>query len=192
MCNRTIRTVTSITPLGELVIPTDSLLDPMTPAQLVQERVSITAAREQGQAVYRCHECREPVYIAKALGTDGSGGLHFRHFHSEAAKDCKWRSGPSVRDLGAVKYSGQQEGDDHYVLKHAPAETLAQDPGFSQIAVEKQILGPVSGTRRQPDVSALFSDGRPVGFDLQLATMAVRTSMAATASISRTGFTMSG
>lgn len=174
MCNRTIKTVTSPSEFGDLVIPAASILDPMQSAQLAEQRLAITTARAKGEALYRCHECGEPVYIARTFQAEGNGGLHFRHFQSEVAKACKWRIGGSVRDLGAIRFNGQQEGDEHFRLKHALAEALTQDSYFWSVAVEKQIVGETTGTRRQPDVSARFLSGELVGFDLQLAGMSVK------------------
>ncbi|MEQ8601041.1 MAG: DUF6035 family protein [Devosia sp.] len=146
----------------------------MQSAQLAEQRLAINTARSRGEALYRCHECSEPVYIARTFQTDGNGGLHFRHFQSEVAKACKWRIGGSVRDLGAIRFNGRQEGNEHFRLKHALAEALAQDSYFWSVAVEKQIVGETTGTRRQPDVSARFLSGELVGFDLQLAGMSVK------------------
>lgn len=161
MCNRTIKTVTSPSEFGDLVIPADSILDPMQSAQLAEQRLAITTAISKGEALYRCHECGGPVYIARTFRADGNGGLHFRHFQSGAAKACKWRIGGNVRALGAIRFNGQQEGDEHFRLKHALAEALAQDPFFWSVAVEKQIVGETTGTRRQPDVSGRFLNDEP-------------------------------
>ena len=170
MCNRTIKTVTSPSAFGDLVTPSDSILDPMQSAQLAEQRLAITTARAKGEALYRCHECGEPVYIARTFQADGHGGLHFRHFQSEAAKSCKWRIGGNVRDLCAIRFNGQQEGNERFPL----AEALTQDSYFWSVAVEKQIVEETTGTRRQPDVSGRFLSGELVGFDLQLAGMSVK------------------
>ena len=114
------------------------------------------------------------LYCPNLPGRRWQWGLHFRHFQSEAAKACKWRIGGNVRDLGAIRFNGLQEGDEHFRLKHALAEALTQDSYFWSVAVEKQIVGETTGTRRQPDVSARFLRGELVGFDLQLAGMSVK------------------
>lgn len=173
MCIRSIETVTITTPLGEVVARADTILDPMSQAQASDTRMAITAAHARNEAIYRCGNCGGPVYIARGPAGGDEPPFHFRHFQSAEASNCSWRKAATVRDVGALRFGGQQEGDMHFQLKHALAEALAQDPEFSAIGIEKQIRGE-HGARRRPDVSATFADGRQVGFDLQLAIMSVR------------------
>lgn len=164
-------------PAGERLRTTQSVLDPLTPVDLAGLRAEVHAAQAAGAPRFLCAVCQRPVHLAqRPAGPDVTrNGLaaFFRHFANADAPPCPCRTVPGVHNVGAIQFSGQQEGLDHQTLKLALADCLGHDPRFSDVLVEKRITSP-DGNWRVPDVSAVF-EGKGIAFDLQLATIPIST-----------------
>lgn len=103
---------------------------------------------------------------------DGRGS-HFKHNSNPDAPPCPQRNAANLHDIGAVKFVGLSEGAAHSELKHMLAFCLSQDPGVTDIQIERQIRA-LDGAWRQPDVSFVLH-GQTVAVDVQLAAASLAT-----------------
>lgn len=149
----------------------------LTAVGLAELRAEVHSAQAAGNPRFLCAVCQRPVHLAQrppASDVNRNGlAAFFRHFAAADAPPCSCRTVPGVHNIGAVQFGGLQEGLDHHTLKHALADCLRHDPRFSDVQVEKRIIG-ADGNWRVPDASALF-EGKQIAFDLQLATLPIAT-----------------
>lgn len=162
-------------PAGQQQRTVQSVLDSLSVASLAELRGETHAAHDAGTDRFRCAQCGGPVFLAQrpadaAVTRDGRAAF-FKHFSSTDALDCPRRTAPNLRDVGARQYDGLQEGLHHKTLKLALADCLSHDPCFTEVKVERYLVGD-DNTHCVPDVQALYG-GKAVAFDLQLATLPI-------------------
>jgi len=173
---RAITTVLDTTlPAGQQQRTAQSVLDPLSVAGLAELRGETHAGHTAGTDRFHCAQCGGPVFLAQrpadaAVTRDGRAAF-FKHFSSTDALDCPRRTAPNLRDVGARQYDGLQEGLHHKTLKLALADCLSHDPRFTEVKVERYLVGD-DNTHCVPDVQALCG-GQAVAFDLQLATLPI-------------------
>jgi hypothetical protein len=163
-------------PPGQQRRTAQSVLDPQSVVSLAELREEVHERHAAGAPRFLCAQCEAPVFLAQRPAAPdvprNGAAAYFKHFSDRDAPPCSWRT-QNLHALGAVQYSGAQEGLDHYSLKHALADCLRHDPRFTQVQVEKRLTG-ADGSWRVPDVSAMLGD-KMVAMDLQLATLPIFT-----------------
>jgi hypothetical protein len=129
-------------------------------------RAAITA-RRAGEARFACGRCGHSVYAPREPRTRLPYWQHYRG----APPSCPWWTGNSstVDAVNAVKFDGVQEGPLHERVKHVVGELLELDEltTAGSVLVDKYVNA--DGERRRPDVRAAYA-GRPIAFEVQLAT----------------------
>jgi hypothetical protein len=162
---RTIRRVLFEPPIGPLTIET---LLAMPEDQWGFLRDQITDRRQQrpNEPLARCGRCGSGVFIrVDALHTRRPLFAHFKH----PLLQCEWHhETPSVDDVRAIQYMGQQEGDLHRSLCNTLADLLRADPRCREVTVGTY-RPPTEGQHgRYPDVYAELEGVTPVALEVQL------------------------
>lgn len=175
---RAIDTVIDTTmPPGQQIRQARNILDPLTEVGLSELRANVRTAYVAGTPRFVCLGCNEPLFVAQnpaSPDTPSDGrGSHFKHHSNPDAPPCTQRSASNLHDIGAVKFQGLSEGAAHSELKHMLAFCLSQDPGVTDIQIERQIRT-LDGSWRQPDVSFVLN-GQIVAVDVQLAAASLAT-----------------
>lgn len=150
---------------GGALMNAPNFLDGLTASAYTALRDAVGEAHAQDQALFRCAQCGEPLYIT-GRGPDRDGRTAFFSHRGKGKAECPWRHGGTVSSQGAVQFNGLQEGDEHRWLKQMLVDVLSCDPNVTDIEVEKRQHH--GGTQRQPDVSAVYR-GQRIAFEIQLA-----------------------
>ncbi|MDF2797365.1 MAG: hypothetical protein K0R85_109 [Devosia sp.] len=153
-----------------------SVLGPQSAVSLAELRTDVHGEHAKGGSLFLCAQCEQPVFVAQRPAEPdvprNGDAAYFKHFSAEDAPPCSWRT-QNLSSIGAVQYSGQQEGLDHLTLKNALAECLKHDHRFTDVRVEKRVAGK-DGNWRVPDVAAVVG-GKVLALDLQLAALPIST-----------------
>ncbi len=134
--------------------------------KLIQLRMDVLTRIQNGDPIYRCSLCGVAVYICRSLGKPK---FFFRHQHEDGSCPSRTRGELSRDEIDARKYNGAKESQLHRRMKDWVCQCLAVDGRFEEIAQEPTWKGPLTGTRRRPDVRAIYN-GRPIAFEIQLST----------------------
>lgn len=171
--SRTIRLIREIVyvPTGERRRTEDGWLDAMDEEEFILARRQASAARREGEAVWKCAGCDHPAYPSRHPRT---GMRHFRHFVGTPAR-CPWHDhGFDLAELDTLRFGGRGEGARHREVKRFLTHMTVVDQRFSPPEVEgydpfkEHRLTAPDGEWRMPDVHRLLN-GRPVVFEIQLA-----------------------
>lgn len=150
---------------GGALVNAPNFLDGLTASAYTALRDAVGEAHAQEQALFRCAQCGEPLYLT-GKGADRDGRTAFFGHRGKGKAECPWRHGGKLRSQGAVQFGGMQEGDEHRWLKQMLVDVLSCDPDVTDIEVEKRQHHDV--VQRQPDVSAVYQ-GQRIAFEIQLA-----------------------
>lgn len=161
------RTLKRAVRLSDMTVVTSDDLLRMDADSYHEIRRETTRARNDGQVAFVCDECGFPVYAPRQPITKQPMWRH----HKGAPEQCPWWSGDprSVDMVSASQFQGAQESPLHVKLKNTVAELLAADPLTEpgSVVVDQYISH--GDAKRKPDVRATY-DGKPLAFEIQLAT----------------------
>lgn len=118
---------------------------------------------------YKCPICRVGVYLCVNRTEQRGKRFYFKHCIEEDNCPAVTRGQLSKEEIEARKYNGVKESPAHIRMKEIIAESLAQDPRFSEIEKEPRWKGD-GGTWRKPDVRAVLDGHIKVVFEIQLST----------------------
>lgn len=148
-------------------------------------RRSIHRHRRAGTPRYVCSYCNEPVHIrvrsVAASGYSDGRRASFAHDPRAIVRDCpfgNFSGDNSPAKIDGLRFSGQQEGARHKLLKTQICEMLQADPAVANADVEVLVTGfTPEGDRtwRRPDVLAVMHDGRRLAIDVQIAAPLLQT-----------------
>ncbi|WP_186419707.1 DUF6035 family protein [Bosea sp. CS1GBMeth4] len=132
---------------------------------LVKLRADMQDELHKKKHRYQCAWCSTPAYIVAS----SQKRFFFRHIKEDGSCPAKTR-GASADEILARKYFGQREGAAHQRIKRLIERSLAADPNFTAVALEKTWRSASNlKARRQPDVQATRGDQR-LAFEVQLST----------------------
>ena len=117
--------------------------------------------------ILRCAACHQVVVPRRHYDS-------FRRYfkHREGDGNCPYatKGKASQRQIDAMRYNGQKEGQDHLELKNFVEHSLRQDSAFSNVLVERRWWGVTDPEKwRKPDIAADYI-GFKVAFEIQLST----------------------
>lgn len=174
LTQRAIRTVIKTTGTGTVRLSSAEALSDLTGLTGHALRVQSRDTPADQRTVYHCGACNAQVALRfRRNSRSGERSSFFVHALRADAKDCSWYAGPDIYDLGAVQFTGQQEGRDHREAKRLLARCLKADEWFSDITLEKTIPGGDEPGRRA-DVFARFGE-QEVAFEAQVARPSLET-----------------
>lgn len=136
----------------------------------LQLRMALRQGIAAGKALFACPLCTVPVHLV-SLAQERR--FYFRHETEDGRCPAKTKGQLSEEKILAMKYDGARESAAHIRMKEIVAESLRQDPGFSDIAIEPTWKGSQRNERRYPDVRGVWN-GMPVAFEVQLSTTFLR------------------
>lgn len=132
---------------------------------LVKLRVDVQEGLQKKRYRFHCAWCSTPAYIVASTHKR----FFFRHIEEDGSCAAKTR-GLSRDEILARKYLGQREGEPHKRIKGLIERSLAVDPTFNSVALEKTWRAARDPkARRQPDVQAVSGERR-FAFEVQLST----------------------
>lgn len=134
--------------------------------KLMQLRMAVRTQMRKGDPLYRCSLCGVAVHICRAKDKPK---FFFRHQHEDGSCPAQTKGELSQDEINARKYNGAKESRLHRRMKDWVCQCLAVDGRFEDIAQEPTWKGPLTGTRRRPDVKAVYN-GLPIAFEIQLST----------------------
>lgn len=118
-----------------------------------------------------CPLCAVPVHmVCRAEARQ----FYFRHETEDGRCPIKTKGDLSEERINAMKYHGARESAAHIRMKQIIADSLACDPDFSNIEIERVWKGIDNNDRRRPDVRAVWRNSLPVAFEVQLSTTFLR------------------
>ena len=132
--------------------------------------------KDNDNVFIRCGCCQERLYLKSLYNVYEEQRSYFLSHCVASDKtkdpDCPQRANNSKQHLNflrALKYRGQQEGQQHYRLKHLIAKALHHDANIpdESILIEQRISREKEW--RKPDVQAIVQ-GKVTAFEVQLAT----------------------
>ncbi|WP_454655544.1 DUF7830 domain-containing protein [Bosea beijingensis] len=133
---------------------------------LVKLRVDVQDDLQRGRYRFQCAWCSTPAYIVAS----SQKRFFFRHIEEDGSCAARTREALSAEEILARKYQGQREGEPHKRIKSLIERSLAADPTFSSVALEKTWRAARDPkARRQPDVQAVCGERR-LAFEAQLST----------------------
>lgn len=167
----------------------DAVLDGLTAVDLTAVRREVAQQRGEGNILFRCAQCNNPVYVAVShTASTGDGrGAFLKHYGGTPA-DCDWRTPDVMRDVGAAQFNGLQEGEPHQRLKICLADSIRCDPDFSEPIIDKHFIK-IGDGHRKPDVFTTYK-GQPIAYEVQLARMPLTTITQRTAAYRAAGITL--
>lgn len=118
---------------------------------------------------YICPICHVGVYLACRRDGDEKR-FYFKHRVENGNCPAVTRGVLTPDQIEARKYNGVKESDAHRRMKDIVAESLACDPNFSSIEMERVWKGQDRGAWRKPDVQAVWCGERRIAFEIQLST----------------------
>ena len=129
-------------------------------------------ARKTGENAFLCALCSIPVYMVSA--PDGEH-FFFRHYQEDGSCPSITRGQLSEAQINALRYQGQRESKRHIRIKELVAESIRQDPFFTEPVVEGTWKGKEGKEFRRPDVRATFgAKSLEIAFEVQLSTTFAR------------------
>ena len=134
--------------------------------KLMQLRMAVRTQMRKSDPLYRCSLCGVAVHICRAKDKPK---FFFRHQHEDGSCPAQTKGELSQDEINARKYNGAKESRLHRRMKDWLCQCLAVDGRFEDIAQEPTWKGPLTGSRRRPDVRAVYN-GLPIAFEIQLST----------------------
>lgn len=134
--------------------------------RLMQLRMAVRTAMLKDDPMYRCSLCGVAVYICRAKDRPK---FFFRHQHEDGSCPARTKGSLSQEEINARKYAGAKESKLHIRMKNWVCQCLIADGRFEEVAQEPTWKGELTGTRRRPDVRAVYN-GLPIAFEVQLST----------------------
>lgn len=139
--------------------------------QVIQLRMALQEGISSDAPLYCCPLCIVPVRL---VSQKKKGHFFFRHDLEDGRCPAKTKGSFNERQISALKYDGVRESVAHQQMKRIIAESLRNDPGFSQVEIEPIWKGLEKNSRRRPDVRAVWKGVLPVAFEVQLSTTFLR------------------
>lgn len=137
--------------------------------RLIHLRMELAEANAANEDKYSCPICGVGVYlVCSRRGADKR--FFFRHRAEDGNCPAVTRGSMSKEEIEARKYNGAKESRAHQRMKEILAESIARDPRFSDLQVEKVWRGMDRAQWRKPDVSAVWDNAFRVAFEVQLST----------------------
>lgn len=130
----------------------------------IQLRTDLRMGIASGRPRYTCTLCGVGVYL-NCMHFERR--FYFKHAHEDGSCPIQTRGDLTQDQIDAIRYNGVKESWRHQQMKEWIREGLARDPAFSNIVVEGNWTGSLSGERRRPDVRASYR-GMQVVFEVQL------------------------
>jgi hypothetical protein len=118
---------------------------------------------------YCCPICHVAVYIACNRHNDDKK-FYFKHRIENGNCPAITRRTLTKEQIEAIKYNGVKESPAHFKIKHLIAESLRNDPNFTEIKIETVIKGQDRKQWRKPDIQAVWQGKLKVAFEVQLST----------------------
>lgn len=137
--------------------------------KLEKLRMVLAESSAEDRCKYVCPICGVGVYIV-CVRRNNEKRFFFRHRSENGNCPAITRGELSKEEIEARKYNGAKESWAHIRMKEIIAESLAHDPDFSDIKIEKIWKGQDRASWRKPDVQALWRGKLPVAFEIQLST----------------------
>ena len=133
-----------------------------------QKRVGLKLQLAGGELRYVCPICEQAMTLASLpIRERKVQRFYFRHL--DRKNPCGGEHGLSARAICARRFAQCKEGAQHKQVKRWLEQSMAADPLFSEVDVEKRWKD-VDGIRwRQPDVQGTW-DGQRIAFEAQLST----------------------
>ncbi|SFI55548.1 hypothetical protein SAMN02799626_00114 [Caulobacter sp. UNC279MFTsu5.1] len=145
------------------VLSARELVESLTHEDAVKWRMELRESLREGAPQLICDQCPTPVYLV----CNHLKAFFFRHTREDGSCPAVTRSTLTAEEIRARQYQGLRESPAHQRLKGLIADSLAADPAFEAVAIEKTWRGEVG--RRRPDVSARLA-GLGLAFEGQLST----------------------
>lgn len=139
--------------------------------QAIQLRMALQEGISSDAPLYCCPLCVVPVRL---VSQKKKGRFFFRHDLEDGRCPAKTKGSLNERQISALKYDGVRESVAHQQMKRIIAESLRNDPDFSQVEIEPIWKGLERNSRRRPDVRAVWKGVLPVAFEVQLSTTFLR------------------
>lgn len=137
--------------------------------RLVRLRMELAEKGGEHEDKFTCPVCGVGVYlVCRRRGAEKR--FYFRHRIEEGNCPAVTREPLSKNEIEARKYNGAKESRAHIRMKEILAESIACDPDFSDLQVEKVWKGMDRTNWRKPDVSAVWRNEIRVAFEVQLST----------------------
>lgn len=137
----------------------------------IQLRMALQEGISAEAPLYCCALCVVPVRL---VSQKEKGRFFFRHDLEDGRCPAKTKGHLDERQISALKYDGVRESVAHQQMKCIIAESLRNDPDFSQVEIEPIWKGLEKNSRRRPDVRAVWNGVLPVAFEVQLSTTFLR------------------
>ncbi len=143
-------------------------------------RKDVIDAIDEGNPLYLCASCHEPVRLNGGHPGEGKRALYFKH--NEKHDGCIYTDylGLTQDEVNSIKFHGLQEGETHLLLKETLDDVLSKE-GYD-VKLEKRVtlikeIGEFSEKKnkrlwRQPDVQAC-NENHSLIFEIQLATTSI-------------------
>lgn len=127
------------------------------------KRRELLRAKRNGQKLWVCAMCQEPVYIAGGLGRT-KRRAHFKHFVDTPRCPYQTHSNLDQETIRKIKYNGAKESPVHRETKETLADLLERDPLVSgKVDIEKTFFHQDHGKEwRRPDITCDWNDLRLV------------------------------
>lgn len=138
---------------------------------LIQLRMELSERINNNNPKYVCPLCHVAVSI-RCNRTNKTDDKKFSFKHRVENGNCPaiTRGTLSKEQIEAIKYNGAKESPAHIRMKEIIAESLEQDPDFTNIKPETVIKGADRKSWRKPDIQALWKGKLRVAFEVQLST----------------------
>ena len=137
--------------------------------KLMKLRMNLSERLHSDNPKFVCSICHIPVYLACNRHNDDKK-FYFKHLIEDGNCPAITRSIYTKEQIEAIKYNGAKESPAHFRMKEIIAESLRNDPNFSDIKTETVIKGADRKQWRKPDIQALWQDKLRVAFEVQLST----------------------
>lgn len=124
-------------------------------------------SRKTGQGRLLCALCGVPVYLCSAPDRQH---FYFKHFQEDGSCPAVTRARLTEDQINALRYHGQRESKRHIRIKNLVADSLRNDPQFSETVIEGTWKGREGKEHRRPDVRSTFKHELKVAFEVQLST----------------------
>lgn len=137
----------------------------------LQLRMNLRQGIAANKPLLACPLCVVPVHLV-SLAQERR--FYFRHETEDGRCPARTKGGLSEERILAMKYDGARESAAHIRMKEIIAESIRQDPDFSEPEIEPIRKGAEANGRRRPDVRAVWKRILPVAFEVQLSTTFLR------------------
>ncbi len=146
----------------------ESYLSTLSEPEWTELRAAATRTGKTENPALCCGDCGKPVYARESW----KGRRHCYHFAGDHS-DCRWSGAVAqhLNSIDAIKFHGQQEGEQHKTLSQLVAEVLALDPRTREAGISfRRYTKLEDGQYTYPDVYTDAWQGAPAAFEIQLST----------------------